>query len=82
MLLQYVKMFATLLCKRGQQTENETIVSKSILHTIASNDLGHIVKGVVSVRYVCKLGVVRILAGKQREQKTPHLKMKCGEKCF
>ncbi len=41
----------------------EFVVCKGIRHTVAANDLVRIVKGVVSVGDVGKLGAVRILAG-------------------
>lgn len=41
----------------------ELIVCKSILHTVASNDFSHVVKGVVSVGDMRKLGAICLLAG-------------------
>ena len=39
----------------------ELVVCKGILHTVAAGDLGHIIKGVVSVRNVGDLGAVGVL---------------------
>ena len=41
----------------------ELIVSKSILHAVTANDLGHIIEGVVSVGDMRKLGAICLLAG-------------------